>query len=142
MEEALTKTLELVFSSQRPMPARFCGSSFQIETDLLPETDEYEMAGISWLWFYEFVLKEHPDERKNMFAVLCAEDVMLGAYFITKLGADYLVDEMKKAVISRNVSQTKRDAPEALISPAYIEEYMDACLKYGASRAKGWMSKR
>ena len=117
----IDKILQIVYSSQRPMPAHFTGSDTRNQTFLIDfdisEDDEYEMASQAWY------LATSRDVIK------IGEDLMLSSYIAIKLGGEKYIADIQKIILS--------DA-----APYYIDidldkhkDYFEDCINFGKIRA-------
>ena len=142
MNEVVRKTLRLVFSSNRAMPAHFTSNgertqSFCIDFKPLTTEDDLAMASQSWGSAGEFLQKDISKEDFDM-AVRCGEDVMLGAFIITKLGHSEMVDDVKKSVLEDAIDTFETDIPyiRKLLTDDFVVKYLNHCSSYGKERAE------
>lgn len=115
----IEKVLNIVYSSQRKMPAHFTSSggrsqSFCVDFDI-SETDEYEMASQAWS------KTPSPDATKT------GEDIMIAAFIATKLGGQEYIPQIQNQII---INATK-DLPEL----AKYSYYFKKCGQFGSTRA-------
>lgn len=144
MQSEVQRALETVFSSQRSAPARFSSfrdreCSFCIDFEPLDASSDYEMAGLSWLLFHEFVPQEHQKAIGKAYCVplMCGEDIMVGVFIITKLGAPQLVDELKLAIIEETIRRSKQPNPRGLVEAECVKSYLQKCAEIGRNKARG-----
>ncbi len=148
MDNALTKTLEIIFSSERPMPAHFShnedrNQSFCINFEPLNKEDDETMSAQVWGVIGDYINNENPlpmriDQKKFNVILRCAENLMIGAYVITKLGGENFLAELKEKVITNTIESNKftENKVVQVLSLEKIKEYFDYCLTYGKERAK------
>lgn len=146
--DILNETLHLVFSSTRPMPAHFTSNgnrkqSFCIDFKLLSEEIDYEMASESWYSIDSFLgIANRGVEvlsKSQLNAVIkCGEDLMVGAFIITKLDGVLFINEMKQQIINNaleNFGETIEDISKVL-SGKQVNKYFDHCIEFGKKQAK------
>ena len=148
MNEILRKTLYLTFSSTRPMPARFTqngdrNQSFCIDYEPLTKEHDEAMASEAWGVTSDFLSDDKckneilSKEQFNM-VTRCGEDMMVGAFILTKLEGASLLEEMKRTIIEDSIeafADEKFDSGKVL-KGEQVNKYFDYCLKYGHERAK------
>lgn len=147
MNDIIRETLCLVFSSTRPMPAHFTSNgdrrqSFCIEFEPLGKDDDEAMASEAWGVIGDFLsIKKCGDEylTKSQFNTVtrCGEDLMVGAFILTKLGGSLLVVEMKKAIIDDTITTfvEKNENLASILSGKQVNKYFNYCIEYGRDRA-------
>lgn len=143
MNPILKKTLNLIYSSRRPMPAHFTSDgdrkqSFCIDFELLDADADYDLAATSWAMLGEHVKgsEERTQQHINA-ALLCGENLTVGAFIITKLDRPDLIEEMRKVVTMfaiQDLSKTTEHPAEMFLDED-VEGYFNYCSNYGRSRA-------
>lgn len=144
MDEILRKTLHLVFSSKRRMPAHFTQDrdrkkSFCIDFEPLTAEDEYEMASDSYYSIDGYFSGKTEISKEQLNAVIrCGEDIMVGAFIISKLGRKDLVGEMGKAVISDMIETYEKEIEslKEILSFEEASNYFKHCAEFGKTRAE------
>lgn len=143
-DNILKKTLSIVFSSARSMPAYFCSNgdrtkSLCIDSELLGKEEDKNMSAQAWgatgLFLGE---KSNPSESFGGAAELgaitkCGEDIMAGAFFVTKLKREDLIDQVKKSVIDHliNIGKDVLKNIENIYNLVSVRRYFDYCADYG-----------
>jgi hypothetical protein len=150
MDEILQKTLDLVYSSKRKMPAHFSSygkrnQSFCIDFEPLNEADDYEMAShiYSSQGDYFAGVESKISAYQYNDIILCAEDIMLGSYIITKLGRKDLIPKMKETIIFQNIESYESNVidPKQVLKIEqafkfkYVIDYLNHCSDFGKMRA-------
>ncbi len=143
MDDTLRKTLHTIYNSKRPMPAHFTSDdekgrtqSFCVDYDI-PADDEYEMASVAWYSLGE-ILPEDFEIGSYAAYVKPGEDIMIGAYILTKEGKGDLINDLKTEIINNSVegfSQAIANYKETISNPAVVK-YFDHCAEFGGQRAK------
>lgn len=141
-DEILNKTLELIRSSERVMPAHFSSNgdrtqSFCIDFEPLTPADDIALAAQAWGCMPSFVEQGMPTNEERFYSVLhCGEDIMVGAFIITKLGGEHLIPHMVEQIINYDIEtfSTIPRLPEYL-SHDLAKEYFDYCADFGKKRA-------
>lgn len=134
--EIIATVINLVFNSERRMPAHFTSSDTKSQTFLvdfndIPADVEYEMA--SEVWHRQPAISPKPIQ---IACVKIAEDIMVGSYILTKLGhgeeTNYFMNEM----INFNISAYPKEMHEELkhaCDTREIKEYFNYCRSFGAN---------
>jgi len=148
MNDILKETLRLVFSSTRSMPAHFCSDdkrkqTFFIDFEPLNVEADYNMASESWGATSDFLSidkcgNEKLSESQFNTVTRCGEDIMVGAFILTKLGGDSIVVETKKEILENTMkffAEKIEDLKNVLAGPQ-VNKYFDYCIEYGLSQAK------
>lgn len=147
MDELLRETLRLVYSSTRPMPAHFTQNgdrkqSFCIDFEPLKADDDYEMASVSWYSISDFLgLDKCGDEKlsKSQLNIVtrCGEDLMFGAFILSKLGGILLAVDMKNEIIDNTIESfgNKIENLKNIIYGKQVNKYFDYCIKFGHDRS-------
>lgn len=125
------------------MPAHFTSNgdrcmSFCIDFEPLIKEEDESMAGEAWGSIDQY-LANKPEIPKTQFmaTVVCGEDVMIGAYIITKLGSMNLVETLKDALVANTIkSFPTLNGLNDVFALLYVKDYFDHCMKYGVSVAK------
>ncbi len=142
--EIIGRVWDIVYSSGRKMPAHFTSNgdrymSFCIDFEPLTKKDDENMAGEAWGSIDQY-LANKPEIPKPQFMaiVVCGEDVMIGAYIITKLGSMNLIESLKEALVANTIKSfpTLNDLNDVFVLP-YVKDYFDHCMKYGERTADG-----
>ena len=148
MNDLIRKTLHLVFSSTRPMPAHFTQNgdrkqSFCIEFEPLSAEEDEAMAAESWGVIDNYLSTKNRGAEnltKEQFDMVlrCGEDLMVGAFILTKLGGDSLVTEMKKAIIDDTIENfgVKINNLADVLFGQQVNKYFDYCVEYGHARTE------
>jgi len=138
VNETLRKTMEIIFSSERSMPAHFSSNgertqSFCVDFEPLSAEDDYEMASDVWHAYTELPRDPAMTDLESYLILRCGEDIMLGAYVITKLGGEKLIDEMKGYVIDDTIESfsDKVDRAQEVLSTEAARGYFEYCSKTG-----------
>jgi hypothetical protein len=142
MNEILEKTLELVYSSVRAMPAHYTSNgdrkqSFCIDFEPLTASDDYEMASES-LYSRDTYLSDSIDQGSRRDAVLiCGENIMVGAFILTKLGGESLLEDLKKEIIETTLETFGEDIEnfKETFSEGKVLNYLNHCADFGYQRA-------
>lgn len=138
MDDILEKTVELVFSSKRAMPAHFSSNgsrtqSFCIDFEPLTESDDYEMASEAW----NSPRTKNVPEPQFMPMVMCGENIMVGAFIITKFNRKDLIEEMKKIIIADTIESFRPQIElQDIVLLKEVIAYFDHCANYGSMRAE------
>lgn len=140
---ALKETLRLVSSSTRPMPAHFTSNgerreSFCIDFVPLSANIDTAMASEAW-WSHGYFLStekcgsENLSQGQTSAVIKCAEDLMVGAFILTKLNGSSLMVEMKRVIICDVVENLKDkiEGLEAVLTGQQVNKYFDYCIEYG-----------
>jgi hypothetical protein len=135
--QAIHKTLELLASSERAMPAHFCGNSFCIDWDQINYDDDYEMS--SAVYYETDGIDKTSDivTAKNLsFFYLLAENLMMGSFILTKLNSEDSIDEFKQLIFDSFLETTPKDKEflNKIIQVGY--SYFEHCLNYGRKRGQ------
>lgn len=138
MNNYIQKTLDLVFSSKRRMPAHFSSDkdrvkSFSIDFKDLSKEDEYEMASEAW---YSLKTKKKIDDFTLSAIVKTGEDIMLGSFIITKLGQLLLGNELKEKIFNHNLKNFgENNDLKIIFRDREIASYFEHCVEFGKKRA-------
>ena len=147
MNDTLIEVLRLVFSSTRAMPAHFTSNgkrkkSFCVDFEPLSEEVDYEMASESWNSIDNFLGttncgNEILSKNQVNIVIKCGEDLMVGAFILTKLSGYSLIVDMKKEIIDNTIETfTEMDKNLlAVLAGSQVNKYFDHCIKYGHSMA-------
>lgn len=149
MNDIIRKTLHIVFSSTRPMPAYYT-SDYNKETgkytkpknfcvnfsDINP-TDEYELASFVW---HELPSSDLYNRGEHMVSslLIIAEDVILGSFIISRLRHEILSSNLTRYIIEKRLFlfENKGYKSDILLSDRNIREYIYKCEQFGKNRAK------
>lgn len=144
MDKILSNTLHIIHSSQRAMPAHFTSNgdrmqSFCVDYEPLSAEDEYEMASEAWGSVSDYMVDENGLSASQSSLILrCGEDIMLGAYILTKEGRPDLVEEYMEIVITDTLEEYKdmiKRAEPVLQMPA-SRDYFRYCADFGQRKGK------
>jgi hypothetical protein len=147
MDHLIKKTLQLVYSSSRPMPAHFTqngdrNQSFCIDFEPLTKDDDEAMASEAWGSTSDFLSvdkcgDEVLDKSQLNMITRVGEDLMAGAFILTKLNGNLLMSEMKKAIIDDTIEAFKDrvNNTEKVFAGKQVNKYFDHCVEYGHGRA-------
>ena len=145
MDPILKQTLRLINSTDRRMPAHFThdeardrAQSFLIDFEPLGADDEYEMASEAWDCMGYFTTPANTPITKEQYpALVCfGEDVMVGAFIITKLGRKDLIPELQRISIADSIeSFAQMDGLKELCQLPEINAFLDHCAEFGMQRA-------
>jgi len=147
MNDIIRQTLYLVLSSTRPMPAHFTSNgerkqSFCIDFEPLTAEDDEFMASESWGVTSDYLSIEKCNGedltgKQLNIVTRCGEDLMVGAFILTKLGGSELMSDMKKAIIDDTIEnfEDKIDDLINVLSGQQVNKYFDYCMEYGQTRA-------
>lgn len=143
MNDTIRETLRLVFSSTRSMPARFMSNgdrtqSFCIDFEPLDEKADLAMASESWGSVGNFLDVQNrgtevlSDSQMNL-VIRCGEDIMVGAFILTKLNGVTLMKEMRMAVIDDTIKAfgEKIENLASILGGEQVVKYLDHCANYG-----------
>jgi len=143
-EKLLQKVYDLVFSTTRQMPAYFTSANdrnktFGIDFDELSESDEYEMASVTYNVVEHFV-QGIENNFERTWIVRLGEDVMLGAFVITKLGDSNWAPELSLRIVNENTERF-RDVSKDLdvdrvIKLPVVQNYLNYCIVEGVRQAE------
>lgn len=144
VNKALQETIKLIRSSQRSMPAHFTTNgertkSFCIDFEPLTVGDEYEMASEAWMSIKSVPLPNVLTSEDLFLILHSGEDIMVGAFIITKLEHEEMIHELKYAVVSSDMEELEPKIPhiKRLFLHPQTEAYFEHCLEFGKNRAKG-----
>ena len=147
MNEILEKTLDLVYSLERRMPAHFNGwrdrtQSFGIDFEPLNVDADYNMASESYNSSYSWLpdTKIHLSKLEQGVILICGENIMVGSFIITKLGGKEMIGEMRKIIIETAISNFEShiiNIKNILLSDS-VSEFFDHCTEYAFSVPGGW----
>lgn len=148
--ENLATIIDLVFSSERAMPARYTSNgdrtmSFCVEIDELTDEDESAMASFPWSAINDHYSKLSQDQQDLVsFHIVLkqSEDIMIAAFanqvrFDSKIDADELIT----AIIEENLDILEEneveisDAFRAVIYSEPIQAFYKECYDYAKQRA-------
>jgi len=149
-EGELLDIIDLVFSSERAMPARYISNgdgtmSFCVEIDELTADDESAMASFPWSAINEYYSKLTEEQQKLVsFHIVLkqSEDIMIGA-FANQVRFDSEIDtkELIAAIIEENLDILKENDVEvsdnfrAVIYSEPIQAFYKECYEYAKQRA-------
>ena len=145
MDEILTKTLQIVSSSTRSMPAHFSSNgtrtqSFCIDFEALNAEDDYNMASHIYTSMSDFISKKSaiPTKMHGDAIIKCAEDIMIGSFIITTLGRKDLIETMKDIIINNTVEtlKSKIDNLRGTLSQEEVVNYFNHCAEFGKKTAE------
>lgn len=144
IDPIVAEALDLVFSSTRPMPAHFTSNgdrtqSFCIDFEPLNATADHELASEAWFSQDRFITeKSKLTEDEGRLALLCGEDLMLGAFIITKLGKPELSNEVRGWIIQGAVERlhTQSRDIEKFFQNKDVIAHLDHCEKSGREIAQ------
>lgn len=142
----IERTLELVFSSTRRMPAHFTSEgersqTFAVDFEPLTADDDCNMASTSYNAVENFA-KGLKSTLERSIVVKFGEDLMLGGYVYTKLGGAM---EQEVELFKHIAGEDKRmfengssdiDFDEILESKG-VGDYLKYCFEFGVELAKG-----
>lgn len=141
LSKELKQVLALLASSNRAMPANFNFSmgrnkSFGIDSDLISETDDYEMAS-------EVIQKagETFSEKDDFeIALIIGEDLMIASFLLTKLAKKPNYNELAEVIFSENSNAFSSDKDKELAKTLRESDkgimYFKYCIEFGRERAK------
>jgi len=135
-----TKVVDIVMSSRRPLPAQFTSDngksqSFCVDFDIYWE-DEYEMANIVWkeaTQAYGVATEINPMIDGFVSVIKIGEDIMLGAYILTKLGEQSKIGVLVMKLLLRNNDWVAKST--AVQTPS-VQEFFKVCWKFGIHLAQ------
>ena len=150
MNELVLKTLQLIHSSKRTMPAHFCHSgdrtqTFHIDFDDLTKEDDYAMASESWgsLGYESYgnpnIEGFTEEDKKNQgdIELICGENIMVGSFILTKLGGEKLLDELKRQILEDALDDFSSIRNiEKILKTERSNAYFEHCKDFGYQRAK------
>lgn len=123
------------------MPAHFTSNgdrtqSFCIDFEPLTADDDYNMASEAWYSISNFLSSDASKDDFDMI-LRCGEDVIVGAYIITKLGHQEMVSEMKRGVLDDTIETFELDYPNVrtLLEDVSVNKYLDHCIESGKEQA-------
>ena len=133
----ISQVLNLVLSSERPMPAHFTSGNdrnktFLIDFDGLTEEDEYEMASQAW-----HNIPAGLSESDTSVCLKIAEDVMVGSYIAVKEGIADKIDLLKGELIRANISSlsdSKKHSISDILETREVRNYIDDCADFATNR--------
>lgn len=138
------RNLEIVFSSERTMPAHLYSygnrtQSFGIPffSDFLSVDDEYNMA--SHAWYCRSAHKGLMDLPKEALSLVTkiGEDCMIGAYLASWSGDTDLVEETSRLIREANLSKAlsehlqEKDVLDLVRQSQPASDYFTDCIQYG-----------
>ncbi|MFA6537664.1 MAG: hypothetical protein WCT18_04700 [Patescibacteria group bacterium] len=138
-QQILEKTLDLVYSSTRAMPAHFTSNgdrsqSFCIDFELLDADADYNMASSAYNFpNIDLVSEKISLSPEQLTAVIkCGENVMVGAFIISKLGGKIMIEEMKKNIIENSINtfDSRVKNLENIFSSDAVQFYLNHCVEY------------
>lgn len=148
----LNKTLRLLSSSNRTMPAYLTNNgerkrSFCIDFKPLSESDDYKMASESWYSVGKYISKKSNLSSDQINIIIrCGEDIMVGAFIITKLNrilsrVNHNEQSIEKMIqeIFRNFIKNNDSLRNMLLlsgSKDEVLDYFDYCEKFGRKMAE------
>ncbi len=122
------------------MPAHFTSSgdrtqTFCIEFESLTAKIDLTMASESWGARSDFLTENLSGNHLNV-VTRCGEDLMVGAFVLTNLGGNGLMEEMKKAVIEDTIESFGENIEGLvdLLSRQQVNTYFDYCLEFGSKQ--------
>jgi len=139
-DDIISQVLELVLSSERPMPAHFTSGNgrnqtFLIDFDDMTAGDEYEMASYAW-----HGIPVGLSESDVQVCLKIAEDVMVGSYIAVKEGIADKIDLLKKEIVEANLnclSKAEKQTINDTLASKEARNYIDFCADFGTSTAGG-----
>lgn len=143
MDSTLLKTLNIIYTFDRSMPAHFTSDkgrsqTFMVDYDI-PENDEYEMASESFNALAQ-ILQSDLDLGKWYSAyVKVGEDIMIGSFILTKENKPDLINDLRTEIINNaleDFSEKVEGFTEIIKNPLVIK-YLDHCAEFATQRAKG-----
>lgn len=143
MEKILEKVLRIIYASERRMPAHYTSANgrkqtFCINYSDLTEEDEYEMASVAWYSLSDMLPADFNLAESYAAYVKVGEDIMIGAYILTKQDKKELIDELKSKIINNAIEDFSKsiDNYKETIGNRFVEKYFIHCAEFGISRAK------
>jgi len=148
--ENLATIIDLVFSSERAMPARYTSNgdrtmSFCVDIDELTEDDESAMASFPWSAISEYYPKLSQEQQDLVgFHIILkqSEDIMIAAFANqARFDSEVDTDELIQAIVEENLeilteNEVKvTDAFRAVIYSDPIQSYYKECYDYAKQRA-------
>lgn len=146
--EIIGRVWDIVYSSGRKMPAHYTSNgdrtqSFCIDFESLTRDDDTDMAGEAWYSIDQY-LSNQPEipKHQSMAVIICGENVMVGAYIITKLGSKRLAESLTDALVANTIKSfpTLKNLDIVFALP-YVKDYFTHCIKYGENIADGPIEK-
>jgi hypothetical protein len=148
--ENLATIIDLVFSSERAMPARYTSNgdrtmSFCVDIDELTEDDESAMASFPWFAIgdhYAKLSKEQQELVSFHIVLKQSEDIMIGAFANqVRFDSEIDADELITAIIEENLDileENEVEVSDAFRSAIYsepIQAFYKECYDYAKQRA-------
>lgn len=146
----LITIIDLVFSSERAMPARYTSNgdrtmSFCVEIDELTKDDESAMASFPWSAINEYYPKLSQEQQDLVgFHIILkqSEDVMIGAFANhVRFDSEIDAEELIAAIIEENLDILEENEVEvskdfrAVIYSEPIQAFYRECYDYAKQRA-------
>lgn len=146
----LITIIDLVFSSERVMPARYTSNgdrtmSFCVDIDELTEDDESAMASFPWSAinnYYPKLSKDQQDLVSIHIILKQSEDIMIGAFANqVRFHSEINEEELIAAIIEENLDILEEndvevsDAFRAVIYSEPIQAFYKECYDYAKQRA-------
>ncbi|MEI7765658.1 MAG: hypothetical protein WCI93_03695 [bacterium] len=145
MDNLILKTLQLVYSSKRMMPAHFCSDgdrnqTFFIDFKDLTKEDDHIMASESWghlgdKSFGNYEINGFTEDQKEQqihTELICGENIMVGSFILTKLGGEKLLDELEKQILKDSLSDFSEVSKiEEILRTERAKNYFKYCKDFG-----------
>jgi hypothetical protein len=130
----ISKIVQLVFSSERQMPAHFTSGNeksqtFLVKYDGLPADAEYEMASQAWHNQPERVPESH---KWNCIKI--GEDITLGSYLFMRMGCDGKRDLLIRELIDFNTHKAPKKIKGSLVEILQsdkVQSFFNFCENFG-----------
>ncbi|PIR75340.1 MAG: hypothetical protein CO030_00005 [Candidatus Magasanikbacteria bacterium CG_4_9_14_0_2_um_filter_42_11] len=143
----IEKTLDIVFSSTRTMPARFSTSgdrrqSFCVSFSPLKHDADEEMAAQAYGAINFYLSNEkrgYELDQKTFHSVLMiGEDLMLGSFILTKFKEENSFGNIKQAIINHRLDNLEKTVPnlKAVLIEKEVENYFQHCVDFGRDTAQ------
>ncbi len=145
LDKAVSTTIDLVFSSQRVMPAHYSGDderskSFFIDFEMDAD-DEYEIASQTFYVMHEYLGKIPANQlsRSDTSAVLkVGEDLAVGAFILQKITEYASFSDLHRELIEENLSLWDEPRLYEVMDMPMVKNYLDFCSWFGRARAYGF----
>src|SRR3989344_5562345 len=109
-QQLLERAVELVHSSTRPMPAKFCewkekerSMSFQIDFPEITDELDYNMASHAWQLSHNV---DCNNDKEKWALVFLGENLLVGTFILVRLGGEEQLPALIAEIFSQWLSQT------------------------------------
>lgn len=142
-EEFVDEIVWIVCTAERAMPAYFTSNgdrkqSFCVDYDDIEEKDEYRMAAQAYNGIFNHIKPEdNITYDQTIMIMICGEDLMIASYIVEKRGRSYLMAEIGKEIITRDIRSWPKEfnASEIFKSKPALK-WFEYCMDYGTQVAQ------